>query len=198
MALADDGPQRRLVAANAFEGLQQGTAYVKKPTKAPAKKTAKAPKPGTAKTPKPVVYHAKRRVEFRDTDAAGIMHFSAFFNYMEQVEHEFLRHLGMSVFERDDEGAISWPRVAVSCDFQGAVRFEDVLDIAIEVTRRGEKSVTYGFVFTHADRPVAEGQLTTVCCRLDGKAPPRSIAIPDWIVALLEGRTTPKRPKRNA
>jgi acyl-CoA thioester hydrolase len=181
--------------------LQQGNAYVKKPTKGKTKsaaKTVKAPKPVTPSSPKPIAYHAQRRVEFRDTDAAGIMHFSAFLNYMEQVEHEFLRHLGLSVFERDDEGAISWPRVAVSCDFQGAVRFEDILDIAIEVTRRGEKSVTYGFIFTHADRPVALGQLTTVCCRLDDKAPPRSIAIPDWIVALLEGRTSPKRPKRHA
>jgi acyl-CoA thioester hydrolase len=196
--VSPDGFRTAGQASSGAQRLLLNSLDVKKPTKAPAKKTAKSPKPASAKTPKPVVYHAQRRVEFRDTDAAGIMHFSAFFNYMEQVEHEFLRHLGMSVFERDDEGAISWPRVAVSCDFQGAVRFEDVLDIAIEVTRRGEKSVTYGFVFTHADRPVAEGQLTTVCCRLDGKAPPRSIAIPDWIVALLEGRTSPKRPKRNA
>ena len=155
-----------------------------------------SPDKGTRKAAKPVVYRAQRRVEFRDTDAAGIMHFSAFFNYMEQVEHEFLRHLGLSVFERDDEGAISWPRVAVNCDFQGAVRFEDILDIEIQVARRGEKSITYGFQFTHAERPVAEGQLTAVCWRLDTKAPPRSIPIPDWIVALLEGRSSPKRPKR--
>jgi 4-hydroxybenzoyl-CoA thioesterase/acyl-CoA thioester hydrolase len=182
------------------------TKPAKRTTKIAAKKTARGAKPekpakgakaSKAAGPRPIVYHAQRRVEFRDTDAAGIMHFSAFFNYMEQVEHEFLRHLGMSVFERDDEGAISWPRVAVSCDFQGAVRFEDILDIAIEVIRRGEKSVTYGFRFTHADRPVADGRLTTVCCRLDGKAPPRSIPIPDWIVALLEGRDSPKRPQRH-
>ena len=66
----------------------------------------------------PASYRTTRRVEFRDTDAAGIMHFSAFFNYMEQVEHEFLRHLGMSVLARDEEGAISWPRVSASCDYQ--------------------------------------------------------------------------------
>ncbi|MBI2825675.1 MAG: acyl-CoA thioesterase [Planctomycetia bacterium] len=107
---------------------------------------------------------------------------------MEQVEHEFLRHLGLSVLARDDEGAISWPRVAASCDYRGAVAFEDVLDIQLEIVRRGEKSVTYGFVFTHDDRPVAEGQLTTVCCRLDAKGPPRSIAIPEWIVERFQGR----------
>jgi acyl-CoA thioester hydrolase len=150
-------------------------------------------RPTKRSAPKPITYRTTRRVEFRDTDAAGIAHFSAFFNYMEQVEHEFLRHLGMSVLARDDEGAISWPRVSASCDYRGAVRFEDVLDVRLEIARRGDKSVTYGFAFSHDDRPVAEGQLTVVCCRLDAKSPPRSIAIPDWIIAKLEGRTNRKR-----
>ena len=43
------------------------------------------------------VFKTERRVEFRDTDAAGIVHFSVFFAYMEQAEHEFLRSLGLSV-----------------------------------------------------------------------------------------------------
>src|SRR3984893_8862096 len=47
-------------------------------------------------------YRTTRRVEFRDTDAAGIAHFSAFFFYMESVEHEFLRSLGLSVVSEDE------------------------------------------------------------------------------------------------
>ena len=57
-------------------------------------------------------YKTTRRVEFRDTDAAGIMHFSAFFTRMEEAEHELIRHIGLSVFDRDEEGTISWPRVS--------------------------------------------------------------------------------------
>jgi len=34
-----------------------------------------------------------RRVEFNETDAAGIVHFSNFFRYMESVEHAFFRSL---------------------------------------------------------------------------------------------------------
>ena len=45
----------------------------------------------------PTTFSTKRRVELRDTDAAGIAHFSAYFRYMEQSEHEFLRHVGLSV-----------------------------------------------------------------------------------------------------
>ena len=36
-------------------------------------------------------HRLQRRVEFSETDAAGIVHFSNFFRYMEGAEHAFLR-----------------------------------------------------------------------------------------------------------
>jgi acyl-CoA thioester hydrolase len=133
-----------------------------------------------------MAYQTTRRVEFRHTDAAGIIHFSTFFEYMEEVEHEFLRHRGLSVLMRDEEGPLSWPRVSVQCDFRSVVRFEDIVDIEISLTRRGAKSVTYAFVFIHQGRLVAEGQITSVCCRLSPDQPPRAIAIPAWIAEKLD------------
>jgi 4-hydroxybenzoyl-CoA thioesterase/acyl-CoA thioester hydrolase len=127
-------------------------------------------------------FRATRRVEFHDTDAAGIMHFSAFFIYMEQVEHEWLRHLGLSVLMRDEHGAISWPRVSAKCEFHGAVRFEDVLEIDARIERLGEKSVTYAFDFTSRGSHVASGSLTSVCCRLGAEGELESIVIPRAIV----------------
>ncbi|MGC4007020.1 MAG: thioesterase family protein [Pirellulales bacterium] len=128
------------------------------------------------------VFKAVRRVEFAMTDAAGIMHFAAFFPMLESVEHEFLRSLGLSVIVRDRQGTISWPRVAAQCDYRGAVRFEDVLDIELSLTRLGTKSVTYEFAVTHAEREVAVGRITAVCCRLQNDAPPVGMPIPaDWV-----------------
>jgi acyl-CoA thioester hydrolase len=123
-------------------------------------------------------YRTTRRVEFRDTDAAGIVHFSAFFFYMESVEHEFLRQLGLSVLSKDETSPISWPRVSASCDFKSAVRFEDVLDISLRVARLGEKSVTYEFEFSCAGRHVATGKTVAVCCRFPPGVEPVSIPIP--------------------
>ncbi|HEV2969258.1 MAG TPA: thioesterase family protein [Pirellulales bacterium] len=166
-------------------------------------------------------YRTTRRVEFRDTDAAGIAHFSAFFFYMESVEHEFLRHLGLSVlskaldetkktfdpleipeadkkylagvkaqFENEigdsEDCPISWPRVSASCDYQSAVRFEDMLDIELRIARLGTKSVSYEFVFASAGRQVATGRTVAVCCRFPAGAPPESIPIPAPIVAKLQ------------
>jgi acyl-CoA thioester hydrolase len=131
------------------------------------------------------LYRTTRSVEFRDTDAAGIAHFSAFFFYMESVEHEFLRSLGLSVLGEDEMGSISWPRVSASCDYRSAVRFEDVLDISLRVVRLGEKSVTYEFEFACAGRNVAIGKMIAVCCRFPAGVPPESIPIPAAIAAKL-------------
>jgi acyl-CoA thioester hydrolase len=88
------------------------------------------------RTPRSIMHPSlvfQRRVEFCETDAAGIVHFSAFFQYMEQAEHALLRHLGLSVLMHDEEGTISWPRVNVHCDFLDAVKFEHLLEVAVRV-----------------------------------------------------------------
>jgi acyl-CoA thioester hydrolase len=140
------------------------------------------------------LFRATRRVEFRDTDAAGIVHFSAFFNYMEEVEHAFLRSLGLRVIMRDASGTLGWPRVAATCQYQAPVRFEDVLDVELSIRRVGEKSVTYSFTFAHAGRSIAHGEITTVCCRVPSDGVPRSIAIPAEILALLRKAGAPSKP----
>ncbi len=127
------------------------------------------------------VFRTTRRVEFHHTDAAGIVHFSTFFIYMEEVEHEFLRTRGLSVMMRDEQGVISWPRVAAKCEYRSAAKFEDVLDVELQIARIGEKSVSWSFRFSLADREIALGEMTAVCCRIaDGQAP-RGILIPEAI-----------------
>ncbi len=79
-------------------------------------------------------HRATRRVEFHDTDSAGIMHFSAFFQFMEEAEHELLRSVGLSVFmppggDNTEDVPLSWPRVSANCDFRNALRFEDEVSI---------------------------------------------------------------------
>lgn len=123
----------------------------------------------------------QRRIQFRDTDAAGIAHFSTFFLFMEEAEHEYLRARGLSVLMHDSEGAVSWPRVAVKCDYASPVKFEDLLDIDVALVRIGDKSVTYSFTFTCGERLVARGEITAVCCRVGENIVPKSILIPDEI-----------------
>ena len=140
-------------------------------------------------------FTVERRVQFRDTDAAGMMHFSTYFTYMEEVEHELLRSLGTSVVvspgggEQAEPGGvagkISWPRVSATCDFLDAAHFEDMLRIEIHVARIGTSSVTYGFRFLVDEREVAKGSVTSVCCRFPPGGRPQSIPIPAELRAKL-------------
>jgi 4-hydroxybenzoyl-CoA thioesterase/acyl-CoA thioester hydrolase len=128
-------------------------------------------------------YRTTRRVEFSDTDTAGMMHFSRFFIYMESVEHEFLRHLGTSVaFTHEGEEA-GWPRLMAHCEYRSPARFEDVLDIRLRVQRKGQRSMTYEFEFKIGDRLVAEGRLAAACCRFGGPKGLESMAIPEDLAA---------------
>jgi acyl-CoA thioester hydrolase len=127
----------------------------------------------------PTPFHTTRFVEFADTDMAGIMHFSAFFRFMEAAEHALLRSLGFSVFSEVGKEVITFPRVAASCEYHSPARCEEVLDIDVTVNRVGTKSVTYGFAFSYKGRDVATGQMTSVCCRIPHGGTPVSIAIPD-------------------
>jgi 4-hydroxybenzoyl-CoA thioesterase/acyl-CoA thioester hydrolase len=115
----------------------------------------------------PAEYRTTRRVEWADTDTAGIIHFSRYFCFMEEVEHEFLRSVGLSCMMEIDGVRITWPRVNASCRYIRPVRFEDVLDVQLAVQRIGQKSVTFDFAFSHNGTEVARGQVVTACCRID-------------------------------
>jgi 4-hydroxybenzoyl-CoA thioesterase/acyl-CoA thioester hydrolase len=125
-------------------------------------------------------FTCQRRVEFCETDAAGIAHFSSFLCYMEQAEHQFLRHIGTSVVQSLDNGwHLSWPRVHVDCDFLAAVKFEELLTISVGVLKMGSKSVSYAFDFFKDNELVARGKISTVCCRVKVGEPMDSVAIPE-------------------
>lgn len=133
-------------------------------------------------------FQAQRRVEFRDTDAAGIVHFSAFFPMMESVEHEFLRSIGVAVMPpHDDSNRLTWPRISVGCDFHGPARFEDVLDFAVHIDRIGASSVTFRYEIGRAAGPaepktrVATGKIVVVCCHLAEGGKLTKVAIPEDI-----------------
>ena len=131
-------------------------------------------------------FRVRRRVEFHDTDAAGIMHFASFFVLMEQAEHEFLRHVGLSVYMKHGEDRFSWPRVAVKCDYKAPAFFEDELDIDVSCRRLGSKSITYVLRIIRGLELLAEGEFTAVYCQLIPKEKPRSAEIPAEIRTKLE------------
>jgi acyl-CoA thioester hydrolase len=114
---------------------------------------------------------ARRRVEFYDTDMAGIVHFSNFFRFMEAAEVEFLRSRGLHVSWKDGEMRHGFPRVSATCDYLKPARFEEVLEIAVTVEQIGQKSVTYSHEIRRDGVVLAKGRMTAVfvTVAVDGK-----------------------------
>ena len=85
-----------------------------------------------------------RRVEFHETDMAGIVHFSNFFRYMEAAEHEFLRSRGLSVVLDWEGQRLTFPRVAASCDFRRPLRFVAAGQGKQEISEQGPAQLEHG------------------------------------------------------
>jgi len=131
-------------------------------------------------------FHTTRRIEFPDTDMAGIVHFSRFFVFMEAAEHEFLRSLGTSVSTEWKGDKIGWPRLEATCEYFSPVKFEDILDIHLSIVRKGTKSMTYAFEFLCGERTIAKGKLATICCICNPGEKIRSIPIPSFITQQIQ------------
>ena len=130
-----------------------------------------------------------RRVEFSDTDMAGIVHYANFFRYMEAAETGFFRSLGFSLVLKNEEPFVGWPRVHAECDYVQPLRFEDEVEIHLLVSEKKSKSVSYQFRFRklNANPPVevARGSLTVVCVTHEhGRM--RAMAIPESIADKIE------------
>ncbi len=135
----------------------------------------------------PYEFHYQRMVQFVDTDMAGIIHFTNYFRYMEEVEIAFYYALGMpGQFRRGGGDAVRLPRVGASCEFIKPVTCGDRLDCRLLVRRLGKSSITYEHAFRHEGEMVARGTITVVCAEPDGGGGIRSTPIPAALRELLE------------
>lgn len=112
-------------------------------------------------------FTARHRIEFAETDLAGIMHFSNYFRLMERTEHAFYRSIGMSVMMPHEGSEIGFPRVHAECDYRRPLRFEDEVDVVLTVREIREKSVVFDFIFQLASEETARGSITVACVRME-------------------------------
>ncbi|MBK1826785.1 acyl-CoA thioesterase [Haloferula rosea] len=105
-------------------------------------------------------HQIKRRVEFYETDMAGIVHFTNFFRFMEACEHDFLRTLDHELHGVVEGLETGWPRVNATCDYRAPARFGDELTVSLFVEEVRNRSVRYRFDITKGDTLVAEGRLS--------------------------------------
>jgi acyl-CoA thioester hydrolase len=139
-------------------------------------------------------YH--RRVQYKETDASGIVHFSSFFVYAEEAEHAMWREAGLSI-EPPTTG-IGWPRVSAGFDFFKPLRFEDEIDVRIRLVERTAKTFRYQFVIMLDGEVAAIGFFTSICVRKAPGEPLKAVEIPQEIAARFEVLPAIAGPRRVA
>ena len=103
----------------------------------------------------------QRRVQFSETDAAGIVHFSVFFRYFEDAEHALWREAGLSI--HPEESAIGWPRVAASCEYRRPLKFEQVFDVTVRIGEMTKRTIAYIGEITSNGERIATGTWKIAC-----------------------------------
>src|SRR6185312_8950080 len=133
-----------------------------------------------AELPDPARVVLRRRIEWMDTDAAGIYHWTTVFRLAEAAEAALHTALGIADFTF---GAT--PRVAVEATFARSLRFNEPVEVSLAVTRVGRSSVAYSLAIDGEAGRAAQGAVTSV---LIDRASGRAIAWPDDVrAALREG-----------
>ena len=112
----------------------------------------------------PASIRIRQRVEWLDTDAAGIYHWSTIIRFAEAAEAALHNALGIA-----GETFGFTPRVSVRFEFRRPLRFNDAAWVTLAVAHVGRSSVRYTLLVTDLeDRAVAEGEFVTVLIDASG------------------------------
>jgi acyl-CoA thioesterase FadM len=139
-----------------------------------------------ASLPNPARIVLRRRIEWIDTDAAGIYHWTTAFRLAEAAEAALHTALGIA-----DRTFGVTPRVSVAAEFRRPLRFNDPVEVELAVAAVGRSSVRYALAINGPEGPAMTGQVTGVLIDADSK---RAVPWPDDIRAALQNGG--ERPER--
>ena len=127
------------------------------------------------------LYH--RRIQFAETDMAGIVHFSRYFRFMEEAEHALWRAAGLSIAEPTH----GWPRVAAAFDYKRPLRFQDEFVVLVRIIAVSRRTIRYGFELRRDDTFVGHGSITVASVTVSAAGEMTSVDVPIGIVERLRG-----------
>ncbi|HJU51963.1 MAG TPA: thioesterase family protein [Acidimicrobiia bacterium] len=99
----------------------------------------------------------ERRVQWMDTDAAGIWHHSTLVRWAEEAEAELHRQVGIIA---ETFGAT--PRVHVEFDYFLPLRFDELVRLTLSVGELGRTSISYELDLVRGSERVASGKMIAV------------------------------------
>ena len=104
------------------------------------------------------------RTCYEDTDAGGVVYYANYLRYMERGRNEYLRELGRSIRQYQDEG-ILFIVVEVNVKYRSPAVLDDDLLIETQVIEMRRSSVTFGQKIKREgdDGVLVEGTVKLAC-----------------------------------
>ena len=130
------------------------------------------------------------RVIFGDTDQMGVVYYANYLRYFEAARAAYLRSIGSSGQHLESLG-IGFPVVEAHCRYRKPARYEDLLDVDVEVGDLRGASLRFTYEIRRGTDVVADGHTVHACTSLDG----RPTRIPEALRALIEAAAGAKVPR---
>ena len=132
----------------------------------------------------PAAVHVLRhRVEWGETDAAGIVFYPNYFRWMDRATHEFFRASGRAVVSMLT-GGYAVPLVSASANFKRALRYDEQIEIVTRVSEIRTRSFTLSHEMRRAGETVADGSEVRLWARVEAGVV-EAARIPDDVRAVL-------------
>ena len=124
----------------------------------------------------PPQFEIQVRVRYDEADPMGFVHHANYLRYFELCRVEMLRAAGGSYRQVEEEGEFV---VVVRADvkYRSSARYDDVLNVRMEVTKIGRAKVEHHYQIDRAGQLITEATLTLAVIDRDGNVLP----IPDWM-----------------
>lgn len=133
-------------------------------------------------------FRYKRRVQFAETDLAGIVHFANMFRYIDEAEHALWREAGLSIVQRGSD--LGWPRLSAALEFRNPLRFEEEFEVWVRIAELKTRTIEYEFTLVRGKSVIAVGTMTSICVRKQPDGTMRAAEIPAEIAEKLEPYVT--------
>jgi acyl-CoA thioester hydrolase len=113
------------------------------------------------------------RVYYEDTDHSGVVYYANYLRYFERARTEWLRALGIEQPDLAARHQVIFVVRAIAVEYLQPARFNEVLDIAVELEHVGASQITMSQRACRGDATLAEARVRLACIGLPHMKPTR-------------------------
>lgn len=103
------------------------------------------------------------RVQYQDTDQAGVVHHAAYLRFMEQARVELLRERGVNYRRFEEEVGKGIPVVEVQVRYRQPARFDDALELETWVSICNRAKLVFEYRVWRDETLLTEASITCAC-----------------------------------